>query len=303
MFARRLPPGRMYPAGDSVVTARDLALPSGDVVRVAEAGPRDGRAVLLLHGWAASLYSWRYVLPALARAGHRAVAVDLRGHGLSSESPAAAAYSTEAMVRHVCEIADALALDMPVVVGHSMSGRIALEYARFRPTRVAALGLIAPAGVSPLRITKIARPVLALAAWLGPWAVPRLAVAVIMRAVWGKRSRPNATDVDQYWAPSQFPRYERAIDSLLRDFDWSVVDPATLASVPVPLTIVLGECDPLLGVRDATALAAAVAPQRVVEIARVGHIITDEAPEQTIAELLSLIRDSSHAVSKGWRRQ
>lgn len=278
-----------------------MSLPSGDTVRVAEAGPPDGRAVLLLHGWAASLYSWRYVLPALARAGHRAIAVDLRGHGLSSEAPAERAYSTDAMVRHVCEIADALALGTPVIVGHSMSGRIALEYARLRPTRVAAVGLIAPAGVSPLRIAKVARPVLALVARLGPWAVPRMAVAIIMRAVWGKRSRPNATDVDQYWAPSQFPRYERAIHGLLRDFDWSVVDAATLASVPVPLTIVLGECDPLLGVRDAKALADALAPQRVVEIARVGHIVTDEAPEQTIAELLSLVRDSSHAVSKGWR--
>ena len=187
-----------------MVTARTLALPSGDVVRVAEARPRDGRAVLLLHGWAASLYSWRYVLPALARAGHRAVAVDLRGHGLSSESSGAAAYSTDAMVRHVCEIADALALEMPVVVGHSMSGRIALEYARFRPTKVAALGLIgsetkrarfrsrlAALGHSEARISRIACPIGDPALGKHPQAIAVGVAAALLKA---KRAAATARE-------------------------------------------------------------------------------------------------------------
>ena len=51
-----------------------------------------GPLVLLVHGFPESWYSWRHQLPALAAAGYRAVAVDVRGYGRSSKPEAVAAY-------------------------------------------------------------------------------------------------------------------------------------------------------------------------------------------------------------------
>ena len=54
-------------------------------IHVAEAGPVDGPPVLLLHGFPECWYSWRRQLPALAQAGFRAIAPDLRGYNLSDK--------------------------------------------------------------------------------------------------------------------------------------------------------------------------------------------------------------------------
>jgi pimeloyl-ACP methyl ester carboxylesterase len=77
--------------------------------------------------------------------------------------------------------------------------------------------------------------------------------------------------------------------ALLRDFDWQVVEPSRIAELPLPVVIVVGECDPLLGVRDVETLGKRVAPKRVVSIALAGHVLTDEAATEVNAELLALV--------------
>ena len=52
-----------------------------------EAGPGDGRAVLLCHGWPETWFSWRHQIAALAAAGYRVIAPDMRGYG-ASDAPA-----------------------------------------------------------------------------------------------------------------------------------------------------------------------------------------------------------------------
>src|SRR5437667_10651051 len=66
---------------------------AGDVrLHCAAIGPRDGPLVLLMHGFPECWLSWRYQLPALAAAGFRAVAPDLRGYGGSDKPSGVAAY-------------------------------------------------------------------------------------------------------------------------------------------------------------------------------------------------------------------
>jgi pimeloyl-ACP methyl ester carboxylesterase len=280
----------MYPAGVRGVVARFVDLPSGETVRVAQSGPPNGIPVLLVHGWGGCIYSFRSALPALAAAGHRAIAVDLHGHGLSSKANVRGGYDLPAMVNHLGEIVDTLGLHDGVVAGHSMSGRVALEYACAFPGRVRGLALLAAAGVAPLRVpVPFIRPALALAARAGPIAVRRFAVRLVIRLMSGTLRPYTEADVDEYWAPSRFPRYGRALHALLRDFDWGVIDPARISALPMPVVIVVGELDPLLGVRDVATLTRSVAPKRVVSIARAGHIVTDEASEQVNDELLGLV--------------
>jgi pimeloyl-ACP methyl ester carboxylesterase len=287
---RRLPPDKMYPAGVHGVVARFVDLPSGETIRVAESGPPNGTPVLLVHGWGGCLYSFRAQLPALAGAGHRAIAIDLHGHGLSSKTSVRAGYNLPAMVHHLGEIIDALGIDDLVIAGHSMSGRVALEYAHAYPQRVRGLVLLASAGIAILRVpVTLVRPALALAARAGPIAVPRFAVQLVLQAVYGTLRPFTEADVDEYWAPSQFPRYGRALHALLCDFDWGVVNPARIATLPMPVVIVEGERDPLLGVSDIAALALSVAPKRVVSITRAGHVVTHEAADEVNAELVRLV--------------
>ncbi len=105
-----------------------------------------GRAVLLLHGFAADTnINWvrSGVLDALVDEGFRAVALDARGHGLSEKPHEPEAYADEAMTRDAQALLDHLDLDRAHVVGYSMGATTALRVATTEPRvqRVVAVGV------------------------------------------------------------------------------------------------------------------------------------------------------------------
>ncbi len=110
----------------------------GDVeLAVYEAG--DGPPVLLLHGFPELAYSWRHQLPALADAGYRAVAVDLRGYGASSKPAALESYALTTLVGDTVGLLDALGADDATLVGHDWGAIIAWSTAVLAPHRVRAV--------------------------------------------------------------------------------------------------------------------------------------------------------------------
>jgi pimeloyl-ACP methyl ester carboxylesterase len=78
--------------------------------------------VLCLHGWPQHWYEWRFLMPALAAAGHRAIAVDLRGFGWSDAPPDG--YEKENLATDVLAVMDALGLERVKLVGHDWGGWI-----------------------------------------------------------------------------------------------------------------------------------------------------------------------------------
>jgi len=88
---------------------------------VAEAGEGDD-VVLCLHGWPQHWYEWRFLMPALAEAGHRVLALDQRGFGWS-EAPRDG-YEKENLVDDVLAVMDALGLERVKLVGHDWGGWI-----------------------------------------------------------------------------------------------------------------------------------------------------------------------------------
>ena len=121
----------------------DLIIPTNGI-RIHAVAAGSGPLVLLVHGFPESWYSWRHQLPALAAAGYRAVAIDVRGYGRSSQPTAIDAY------RMVCHVGDnvgivaALGYDRAVVVGHDWGAPIAWNSALLRPdvfTAVAGLSV------------------------------------------------------------------------------------------------------------------------------------------------------------------
>lgn len=98
--------------------------------------------VLCLHGFLDSAWAWMEVGPALARAGHHVVAPDLRGFGDSERVGAGGYYYFTDYLLDVADLAAALRRERLAVVGHSMGGSIAAQYAASFPgevTRVAML--------------------------------------------------------------------------------------------------------------------------------------------------------------------
>ncbi len=124
---------------------------SGIELHVAELG--SGPPVVLCHGFPELWYSWRHQLPALAEAGYRVVAPDMRGYGQSSIPEDVDAYDIPTVCGDMLGLLDALGEQRAVFVGHDWGAAVVWQLALAHPERVAAV-----AGLSVPFIPRSRRP-------------------------------------------------------------------------------------------------------------------------------------------------
>ncbi|MEP6492560.1 MAG: alpha/beta hydrolase [bacterium] len=245
-----LAPDAIFPAGVTDITTRLVSLSTGVRLRVAQ-GPHhadQGTAVIMLHGWGASMYSFRHAFDLLPLYGLSPIAVDMRGYGLSDKPAAPDSYSLNSHCSDLDAVLDALSLRRVILVGHSMGGGVALRYAMRTPQRVAKLVLINPTGLVALSFLKWLRPApLRVADLFGRRLVPRWVVGAILRRIaYGDASRVGQRDIDEYWAPTQLKGFVHAARAALTEFDWRPLSDAESGSLTVPSVVILGAQDRLV---------------------------------------------------------
>ncbi|MCH5675174.1 alpha/beta hydrolase [Streptomyces gilvus] len=135
-------------------THRLVSSPAGRTHLVEQGG---GPLVLLVHGFPESWYSWRHQLPALAAAGYRAAAIDVRGYGRSSKPDAVTSYRMLDLVADNVAVVEALGERSAVIVGHDWGATIAAMSALLRPDVFRAVGLLSvpytpPGGPRPSEV-------------------------------------------------------------------------------------------------------------------------------------------------------
>ncbi|HEY2575481.1 MAG TPA: alpha/beta hydrolase [Streptosporangiaceae bacterium] len=101
-----------------------------------------GPLVLLVHGFPEFWYSWRHQLPALAAAGYRAVAIDVRGYGRSAKPQDIAAYRMLELAADNVAVVHALGEQTAVIIGHDWGSPIAASSALLHPETFRAAGLL-----------------------------------------------------------------------------------------------------------------------------------------------------------------
>lgn len=111
-------------------TRRDIAVNSISL-QITEQG--SGPLVLLCHGWPELAYSWRHQIPALARAGYRVVAPDMRGYGGSSVPHDVGAYAITDLVGDMVALVAALGETRACIIGHDWGATVAWSAALMRP--------------------------------------------------------------------------------------------------------------------------------------------------------------------------
>jgi pimeloyl-ACP methyl ester carboxylesterase len=291
-FKRRgyLSPGEMFPGSDPDYRVSFPRLRSGLKVRVVERGAPDAPPVVLLHGWGCSAYIFRHNLPAIAEAGFRAIAVDLKGHGLSDKPRGKSEYSIDALVDHLRDILDSLGIERARLVGHSMGGALIYHFAARFPDRVESLVLLSPVGLTGVPLMGLYRTL--TPRWLAPFLHflrPRTAVKIALRRVYGKRGTFTARDVEEYLAPFQFPEYAPAMRELLHEFDWKAAKHRSLSAVTTRAAGAFGALDHLMP-RDGMAIYERLIPGIPVKpITDAGHVVTEETPDEVNSVLRALL--------------
>ncbi len=101
-----------------------------------------GPLVVLCHGFPESWYSWRHQIPAVAKAGFRVVAPDLRGYGRTGGPQEVEAYTIKELVADITGLLDALGEKQCVLVGHDFGAVLAWNAALLAPDRVRAIAAL-----------------------------------------------------------------------------------------------------------------------------------------------------------------
>ena len=99
----------------------------------------EGPLLVLCHGNPGLWYSWRHQLPALAAAGYRALALDMRGYGRSDRPLDVAGYDSNQQIADVLGVLDALDEERAVFIGHDFGAALVCNLAIRRPERVNAV--------------------------------------------------------------------------------------------------------------------------------------------------------------------
>ena len=102
----------------------------------------EGPLVVMCHGFPGLWYSWRKQLPAIAAAGFRAVAVDMRGYGRSDRPGDAAAYDSETLVADLSGVLDALGEEQAIFIGQDFGAPLVWNICVRAPERVKAAVVI-----------------------------------------------------------------------------------------------------------------------------------------------------------------
>ena len=133
-------------AADAAATPMMSATTTARTVRlhVRDSGPRDAPAIVMLHGFGASLHTWQAWAEVLQR-DHRVIRFDLPGSGLSPPDPSGL-YTDARSMQLLLALMDQLGVPRASVVGHSIGGRLAWQFAAAHAHRVDKLVLLSPDG-------------------------------------------------------------------------------------------------------------------------------------------------------------
>ena len=258
-------------------------------MRVVESGPADGPPVVLVHGWGSCVYSFSDTIPALASGGHHVVALDLPGFGLSDKPAEPDHYTTQGVARAVLETATALGIDRFTFLGHSMGGAVGLRLVLGGERRVENLVLVNAVGLGRA-------PLMAPVRFLSPRFVEpllkafvrRATVKLILKLAYGTSARPTDEDIEQYWAPSQFPEMLRACRLLAHNFDFHALSDDELRAIDIPvLAIGSGRDRMVLGCAERARLIPGV---RILTLEEGGHLSQQECADRVNPEILAFLK-------------
>ncbi|WP_343894105.1 alpha/beta fold hydrolase [Craurococcus roseus] len=248
-------------------------------VHVRDTGPKDAPAVLLLHGFGASLHTWEE-WARLLEAGFRVVRLDLPGFGLTGPDPTGD-YTDARTVRVLAALMDGLGIRRAGVVGSSMGGRMAWVFAAEEPGRVDKLVLMAPDGFASAGREYGKAPKVPLLARLLPYVLPERLLRPMLARAYGDPAVLTEGVYARYRDMLLAPGVRRAI--LARVGQSVLPEPEPLLRlIRAPTLLVWGEKDALVPFTNAADYAKVLPDSATVSFADLGHVPHEEAPARSL---------------------
>jgi pimeloyl-ACP methyl ester carboxylesterase len=270
--------------------------PWGSHIHYRDEGRADGPAILLVHGYCASLHTWEPWVERLA-SHYRLISIDLPGHGLTRT---AAGYRIErdSFAAVIDAAAAHLGLDRFTLVGSSMGGAAAWDYARRRPERVEALVLVGAAGWTPSEDEDIGDPAVLrlLRSPLGPILRDLDSTPLMREGLRASFADPNlALDamIERYVDLARAPMHRNVQMQLaLNASERLYASAEILQGIQAPTLVLHGEEDRLVPVEDGWKFATAIRDAQLIVYESVGHIVQEEIPDESAEDVHAFLQEA-----------
>lgn len=249
---------------------------------------------VLLHGFAASLYSWHAVMEPLSQLGS-VIAYDRPGFGLSEhpltwqgQNP----YSSETQVELVIGLLNHFGIQQAILVGSSAGGTISLQVALAHPERVSALVLVDPAvyhggGAPGWLQSLLATPQMRR---LGPLFARQILSRGpdLIKLAWHNPARLPPEMVEYYQKPFKVDNWDKAL------WEFTLASRPTdlaqrLGEITLPVIVITGDDDRIVPTADSIRLAQELPNARLKVIENAGHIPHEEQPQAFVKAVTSFI--------------
>lgn len=259
-----------------------------------------GAPVVLLHGFPEFGYAWRHQLPALAAAGFRAVAPDMRGYNLSDRPEGVRAYAIERLVGDVVGLVRALGAERVHLVGHDWGGVVAWYVAMLHPEIVDRLVIINAPHPGVFR-REIVKPDQFLRSWyvyffqlpaVPEWAIRRRDFGVLKRIFRYDPVHPGAfteEDIRRYKEAAGRPGALTAMLNYYRAFRFPRPKPRPIRA---PTLLIWGVQDQALSIRNTEGLEEWVPDLRIERIEDSSHWVMSDVPERAGELIAGFLRSA-----------
>jgi len=256
--------------------------------------PGESTAIIMIHGFSSSSYTWNAVAPRLGGEGYHVFAPDMKGFGWS-DKPAGAPYDAVTLMEGIHDWMGAVGIDRAVLVGNSLGGAVAVLMAIRYPESVKGLVLIDAAGYPqdmPFIVAFIRLPLAGEFTKLifGHWMVRGN-----LKEVFYDTSFVTDDKVDAYYERLNTPGALDAQMAVARSMDPEAFAPyrARFKDINIPTLVIWGEKDAWIPVQNGYRYANDIPGAKLEVIPRCGHMPQEEMPDRTVELILDFMEKNA----------
>ena len=282
---------------DRATLERQYLQSPGDMVQVLdqrlhvrESGPQDAPAVLLIHGFGASLHTWEPWVQTLSK-DLRVLRLDLPGSGLSPPDTGND-YSDARSIALINALLNARGLQKVSLLGHSIGGRIAWTFAATAPQRVDKLVLLAPDGFTSPGFDYGTPAQVPAAMGLMRWIAPRWLLHMNLEPGYFSPAALSEENLSRYHDLMRAPGARTAL--LARWQQTSLREPQPLLQkISAPTLLVWGRQDAMIAFSNAADYQQGIARHSLLALDNMGHLPMEENPLQALPGVLQFLTEKN----------
>ena len=276
-----------------------IELDDGSLIHIRDEGNKDGKIIVMVHGFNGSLFNYEPLIPYLSER-YRILSLDLPAHGLTG-AVKSDIYSHEAFENVIKEVVKIQGVDEFYLIGHSMGGMIAWRYVLNNIKQIKGLVIIgspfvgseieyndfqsvnAPPAAFKLLDTALFREILS-------YVTPRLLVKEGISQTVFDQSIVTHDLVDQFHDIILMDGTREAIGKLIISHeDNFIADPSILRKINIPTLVLHGEEDNLVDIRFVSHFVEQIPDVKLISYPRVGHMPPMEIPIQLSKDIQNFV--------------